>query len=297
MKDIMTVAVVNFKVDPCNKEGNLSRICGYAEAAARRGADLILLPEMCLYGYDYYVDTTVTTEEKIRTAEMKDGPSARAVAEIAKKYGIYVVFGMAEKKEDTPDSVLFNSAIAISPDGSIESYHKMHTFDSEGSLFTKGEEPFMLDTPWGPIGISICYDTYQFPELQRHYCAKGCRLILNPTAYYEEISFEGSRDAFHRTFGATLEYGVLCNTIYIATANLTGKDLNGYFGGGSSIMGPKVTPFYETMLHYYAGGKENAQAELLMATIDLSLADRTLFVENEFTGEPDYRPEIYKKFL
>ena len=39
----MTVAVVNFKVDACNKESNLSRICGYAEAAAKRGADLVLL--------------------------------------------------------------------------------------------------------------------------------------------------------------------------------------------------------------------------------------------------------------
>ena len=43
MKDIMTVAVVNFKVDACNKEGNLSRICGYVEAAAKRGADLLRL--------------------------------------------------------------------------------------------------------------------------------------------------------------------------------------------------------------------------------------------------------------
>ena len=49
MKDIMTVAVVNFKVDACNKEGNLSRICGYAEAAAKRDADLVLLHELCLY--------------------------------------------------------------------------------------------------------------------------------------------------------------------------------------------------------------------------------------------------------
>ena len=72
MKDIMTVAVVNFKVDACNKEGNLSRICGYAEAAAKRGADLVLLPELCLYGYDYYVDTKIPQEEKIKTAELKD---------------------------------------------------------------------------------------------------------------------------------------------------------------------------------------------------------------------------------
>ena len=62
-------------------------------------------------------------------------------------------------------------------------------------------------------------------------------------------------------------------------------------------MGPKITPFYETMLHYYAGGKEDNQAELLMATIDLSLAERRLFVNKEITGKPDYRPEIYKKFL
>ena len=83
MKDIMTVAVVNFKVDACNKEGNLSRICGYVEAAAKRGADLVLLPELCLYGYDYYVDTKIPQAEKIETAELKDGPSAQAVAEVA----------------------------------------------------------------------------------------------------------------------------------------------------------------------------------------------------------------------
>ena len=130
MKDIMTVAVVNFKVDACNKESNLSRICGYAEAAAKRGADLVLLPELCLYGYDYYVDTNIPQEEKIQTAEFKDGPSAQAVAEIAKKYGIYVVYGMAEKKEDKPDATLYNSPIAIGPDGVIDSYQKMHPFET-----------------------------------------------------------------------------------------------------------------------------------------------------------------------
>ena len=297
MKDIMTVAVVNFKVDACNKEGNLSRICGYAEAAAKRGADLVLLPELCLYGYDYYVDTKIPQEEKIKTAELKDGPSAQAVAEIAKKYGIYIVFGMAEKKEDTLDATLYNSAIAIGPDGIIDSYQKIHPFETESVWCEKGENPFMFDTPWGPIGISICFDTYQFPELQRHYCAQGCRLVLNPTAFIEEVPFDGSRDAFCQTYGRTLEYGVICNTIYIATANLTGMDTECYFGGGSSIMGPKITPFYETMLHYYAGGPEDNQAELLMATIDLSLAERRLFVDKEITGVPDYRPEIYKKFL
>ena len=203
---------------------------------------------------------------------------------------------MAEKMEDKPDATLFNSAIAIGPDGIIDSYQKIHPFETESVWCEKGENPFMFDTPWGPVGISICFDTYQFPELQRYYCAQGCRLVLNPTAFIEEVPFDGSRDAFCQTYGKTLEYGVICNTIYIATANLTGMDTECYFGGGSSIMGPKITPFYETMLHYYAGGPEDNQAELLMATIDLSLAERRLFVDKEITGVPDYRPEIYKKF-
>ena len=73
MKDIITVAVVNFRVDAANKESNLSRMCGFTEAAAKRGADLILFPELCLYGYDYYVDESVSQEEKIATAETING--------------------------------------------------------------------------------------------------------------------------------------------------------------------------------------------------------------------------------
>ena len=297
MKDIITVAVVNFKVDAANKESNLSRMCGFTEAAAKRGAYLVLFPELCLYGYDYYVDENISQSEKIATAETVDGPSCNAIAEITKKYGVYAVFGMAEKKEDTADSVLYNSAVAVGPEGVIGAYRKMHPFETESIWCEKGTDPFMFDTPWGPVSIGICFDTYQFPELMRHYVHKGSRLYLNPTAVIEEIPKEGSRQAFIDYYAPTLEYGVLCNTIYVASANLTGTDIVNYFGGGSCVIGPKVTPFYETNLHYYAGNKDNVQEEIHMATIDLSLATRRLAVNKEITGVPDYRPEIYKQFL
>lgn len=297
MKDIITVAVVNFKVEAANKASNLSRMCGFAEAAAKRGADLVLFPEMCLFGYDYYVDESVSQQEKIDTAETIDGPSCLALAEITQKYGIYVVFGMAEKHETADETVLFNSAVAIGPDGVIGAYQKMHPFETESIWCQKGDSTFMFDTPWGPISIGICFDTYQFPELQRYYCSKGSRLYLNPTAVVEEIPKEGSRKAFIDYYAPTLEYGVLCNTIYVASANLCGMDKVNYFGGGSCLIGPKITPFYETNLHYYAGDKDNVQEGILMETIDLSLATRRLFVDKEITGEPDYRPELYKKFL
>lgn len=297
MKDIITVAVVNFKVDAANKESNISRMCGFAEAAAKRGADLILFPEMCLMGYDYFVDESISQEEKIKNTEMLSGPSCEKLAEITEKYGIYVVFGMSEKLEDANDAKLYNSAVAIGPDGVIGSYKKMHPFETESMWCVKGDEPFMFDTPWGSISIGICFDTYQFPELQRYYCGQGSRLYLNPTAVIEEIPKEGSRQAFIDYYAPTLEYGVLCNTIYVASANLCGQDKECYFGGGSCIIGPKISPFYETNLHYYAGNKDNVQEGMVMETIDLSLATRRLFEDKELTGEPDYRPEVYKKFI
>ena len=294
-KDIITVAVVNYQVASKEKEINVRRIVGFAEAAAKRGADLVLFPELCVMGYDYYIDNNIYKAEKVKTTETLDGDTCKAVSEIAKKYGIYIVFGMAEKK--TADSEeIYNSAVAIGPDGVLGSYQKIHPFEEENLWFEKGQTPFMFDTPWGPISIGICYDTYQFPELMRHYVAKGSRLYLNPTAVVEEIDKTGSREAFLNYYAPTLEYGVLCNTIFIASANLTAYDGSIYFGGGSAIIGPKLTPFFETDVTYYAGDKNDVQEGLIMATLDLTLAKRRLCNTKTCTGTADYRPDLYKHF-
>lgn len=291
-QDILTVAVINFKTECGRKEKNLQRMKGFAATAAKKGADMILFPEMCLMGYDYFLDENISIEEKIQNSERKDGPSARAMSEIAKQYNVYIIYGASEAEKD---GALYNSAFVSGPDGLIGTYRKIHPFDAENKWCKKGDTPFLFDTPWGPVGIGICYDTYQFPELMRYYVQKGARLYLNPTAVIEEIPKEGSREAFLRYYASTLEYGVLCNTIFIASANLTGKDKESYFGGGSCVIGPKITPFFETDVTYYAGDKNNVQETLDLATIDLSLAKRRLCTINEVTGEPDYRPEIYRK--
>lgn len=295
-KDIMNVAVVNFKVDAGQKENNLRRIDEFSVAAAKRGADLVVFPELSLTGYDYFIDDNISLEEKKMMAETIDGPACIHIAKTAQKYSVYIVFGMAEVLGDVADKV-YNSAVAVGPDGVIGSYKKIHPFNAENKFFTKGDAPFMFDTGWGPVSIGICYDTFQFPELMRHYVAKGSRLYLNPTAVIEEIPSEGSRQAFIDYYAPTLEYGVLCNTIFIASSNLTGFDDAHYFGGGSAVLGPKITPFFETNVNYYAGSKDNVQEEVSIATIDLSLAKRRLMDDSGAAGEPDYRPEVYKKFI
>jgi predicted amidohydrolase len=294
-KDIITVAVVNFQATTKDKESNLRKVTGFAEAAAKRGADLVLFPELCMMGYEYYIDNGIEKAEKIRTAETTEGEICTRVSEVAKKYGIYIVFGMAEKK--TADAqVIYNSALAIGPEGVLGSYRKIHPFEEENMWFLKGDTPFMFETPWGPISIGICYDTYQFPELMRYYVEKGSRLYLNPTALVEDIGKTGSREAFLNYYSPTLEYGVLCNTIFIASANLTAYDGSIYFGGGSAIIGPKLTPFNETDVTYYAGDKNNTQEEIILATLDLTLAKRRLCNTETCTGTADYRPDLYKHF-
>lgn len=292
-KDVMTVAVVNFRPAAGEKENNLRRMLGFAEAASKRGADLILFPEMCLMGYDYFLRTDISMEDKKAVAETAEGESVRAMAEISKKYGNYIIYGAAERCVEK--DCLYNSAFMTGPEGVIGTYQKIHPFADENTWCKKGERPFMLDTPWGPIGIGICYDSYQFPELMRYYVNKGCRLYLNPTAELEEINVRGSHDSFLHYYN-TLDYGVICNSVFIASANLVGYDMDTYFAGGSCVLGPKNTPFMETDVYCYGGSKDNDQETVEFATIDLSLAQRSLCTINKAAGEMDYRPELYKKW-
>mgnify|MGYP000765771340 CR=1 FL=1 len=294
-EDIVTVAVVNFKPEYGKKSANLKRMQGFCEAAAKQGADIVLLPEMCLTGYDYYIDEDISIAEKINEAEYTKGPSAKAISEIAKRYGIYIVYGAAELDHHNND--LYNSAFIISPEGILGTYRKIHPYGKENTWCQKGNQPYLLKTPWGPVGIGICYDTYQFPELMRHYVNQGARLYLNPTAQIEEINFDHSREHFKYYYQTHLEYGAACNTIFIASSNLTGYDKFNYFAGGSVLLGPKITPFTETDIYYYAGSPDNAQEGIFLATIDLSLATTPLVKNNEYSHTADYRPSLYRNFL
>lgn len=292
-QDVLTVAVVNFKPDAGRKENNLRRMKGFAEAASKRGADLILFPEMCLMGYDYFTQKDISMEEKTKQAETAEGVSAKEMAEISRKYGNYIIFGAAERCEQK--NCLYNSAFVTGPEGVVGTYQKIHPFDQENTWCAKGDTPFMIDSPWGPIGIGICYDSYQFPELMRYYINKGARLYLNPTAELEEVTLVGSHESF-RHYYSTLDYGVICNSIFIASANLVGYDIETYFAGGSCVLGPKTTPFMENDVYCYGGSRDNKQETVELATIDLSLAQRSLCQINEAAGEMDYRPELYKTF-
>ncbi|THF74153.1 carbon-nitrogen hydrolase family protein [Cohnella fermenti] len=284
--NIVNVATVNFNAEWGNKAGNLARMKGYIRAAGERGANIILFPETALTGYNVKGESI---EMQLADAETVPGPAANELAELSIKYGVYVVVGMPERDAATGD--VYNSALAAGPQGLIGTYRKIHPAGKESMWAKKGSEPLLFDTPWGPVGVGICYDTYSFPELFRYYAALGSRLYLNPTAVSD---VHGWKEYYY----TLLKARVLENGSFLVSANLVGPDKDLQFPGGSLIVGPSVTPLGT---RYYAEPVENEEA-LLLATLDLSIVDKTrgmltLYNDNPITGVPDWRPDIYERLL
>lgn len=285
MRDVVTIGVVTLRPAWGDTARNLSRIRGFLESAARRGADLVVLPEMALTGYDDVADTPRAQKMQVRLAETIPGPSTRVVAELTRSLGIHAFVGMPERDPDDPARV-YNSAAVFSPDGLVGAYRKIHLPPPEPAWATRGDTPCLVDTPWGPVGVAICYDTYRFPELLRYYVAQGARLIVNCTA-----NGRVHGPAIART---SVEWAVIANGIFVASANLGGQDLTTWFWGGSSVVGPSARTGEAC---YYSGqpfATEGAEEEgLVLATVDLSLATRRLVQDNPAVGGPDFRPDLY----
>ena len=216
MKDICTISVVTFHPVWGDKASNLRRIEEYIECAYRKGSQIVIFPEMSLTGYDDEADKPFKEKMQYKLAETVPGPSTLEVAELTKKLGMYVIFGMPIRDDKNPD-IIYNGLAIFSPKGLEGAYHKMHLPSPEPNWATRGDKPFILHSEWGPIGCAICYDNYAFPELTRYYVAKGCRLLINSTALAK---------CHGPYFGSpTLEASVIQNGIYIASANIGGLDV------------------------------------------------------------------------
>jgi predicted amidohydrolase len=285
--DEVTIACVNFNTKWGNKEKNLERIKECVSDAAESGANIILFPELALTGYANGPGAKMHKEN----AETVPGPSTNALAELTQKLGVYVIVGMAEKSREDSD-VYYNSAAVIGPEGVVGSYAKLMPFGNEMRWCQKGEKPFAFDTPWGLVGVGICYDTYMFPELPRYYAALGARLYVHITALG---AFKGWKPYYINQMKAR----AIENMMFVASSNLVGKDRSDDFPGTSFVLGPGEEAHE---VEFYAGPSSETKEEIVLARIDLAAADRMrknypLFRENPVSGTPDWRLELYKKML
>lgn len=296
MKEIVNIATVNFSPVWGDSKRNMSRIVEYTEAAALRGAQIVAFPETALTGYDIE-EGEIPREELMqrRLAETADGPAVTAVCEVTKKYGIYAIFGFAERDMDDKSKV-YNACAVCGPEGYIGSCRKIHLPFAESLWADPGDTPFLFDTPWGPVGVGICYDFYSFPEISRYARAMGARLFINCTA----ICTLESPGAGGYLGNLSIKYHAMNNNMFIVSSNLCGLDKVSWFMGGSSIVGPSSTM---TEVEYYAGKpflEDGAdESGINAATVDLSCT-RHSFLDSVWAGgieKCDWRPDRYIEWL
>jgi predicted amidohydrolase len=180
----ITIGCVNFEAVPRDKVATLAKMETFVAEAAARGCDLVIFPELALNTWGECMacaDAHEPCDWHRTQAEVADGPSGRAVVDMAAAHGVHVIYGFEETGDPGTDAI-HNSANVVAPDGLVGTYRKLHLgIPLETDRFTPGDSLPVFDTDLGPIGISICYDFYQGPELSRILALKGARLLVNPT--------------------------------------------------------------------------------------------------------------------
>lgn len=145
------------------KQSNRESLAELIEEAAGKGAKLIITSEMGVIGYPDIPelpeedDNFRTREEIMPYVEKVPGPSTEYFGKLAKKLGVFIQFGTAEK--DGQD--LYNVAVAMDPSGKMVAKHrKVSLYHQEQDYFTPGSKGGVYETPAGKIGMMICADVY-----------------------------------------------------------------------------------------------------------------------------------------
>ncbi|HEY0303274.1 MAG TPA: carbon-nitrogen hydrolase family protein [Rhizomicrobium sp.] len=165
---------------------NIRVTSDFVREAASRGAQFVATPE----------NTTLMAPDggaKLASAYDEDhDPALPAFRALAEELGIWLLIGSLAIK--VSDAKTANRQFLIDPRGRIAArYSKIHLFDvdlpsgekyRESNTVAGGDAAVLADTPWGKIGLTICYDM-RFPQLYRALAQKGAFLLTAPSAFTE----------------------------------------------------------------------------------------------------------------
>lgn len=235
---------------------NLRAISRATEQAAAQGARLVLLPENALFMGRREADKLALAEP------YADGPLQLALADLARRLGIFLVCGSLPLSLPGIAGKVSASCVVFGPDGTaLARYDKRHLFDvslSDGTAYRESKHyragenpPQWFDCDGTRVGLSICYDL-RFPEHYRGLVAQGAELMLVPAA------FTWPTGQAH--WDVLLRARAIENQAAVLAANQCGEHPNGQRSWGhSKIIGPWGETLAET----------GEQASVIRARLDL----------------------------
>ncbi|MCB1365898.1 MAG: carbon-nitrogen hydrolase family protein [Rhodobacteraceae bacterium] len=165
---------------------NLEQARRLVAQAAERGAGFVLTPEVT-----NCVSASRTRQETVLHSEADD-PALAGLRALAGELKVWLLIGSLALKTDDADGRFANRSFLIGPDGGIRArYDKIHMFDvqvtpeetyRESEGFRPGSRAVVAETPFGRLGLSVCYDI-RFPHLYQALARAGARILTVPAAF------------------------------------------------------------------------------------------------------------------
>jgi N-carbamoylputrescine amidase len=262
----MRVAVVQMR-STGDVADNIRRACEWIDvAAARHGADLVVLPEF--FNTLYFAQDRDLS--RFALAEPERGPTITAVRERARRHGIDVVATLYEELEL---GLYYDTAFYVGGDGEIVfRYRKVHpaaVHSLEKVYFRYGTRFDTFERREWRVGIGICYD-WAFPETARCLAVNGAELLIAPYATTRVNLFQ-----------EMLRTRAFENGCYLAAANKVGREGDWTFSGRSLIADPRGA---------ILASVPDDEEGVIAAEVDRE-AVRTARID--FPGRRDRRPDLY----
>lgn len=267
----MKLGLIQMKVVE-DKKTNISKAVKMIEEASEQGADMAVLPEMfnCPYDNKYFRSY----------AENEQGQTIEAMKHAARTLGMYIVAGSIPEIDGAD---VYNTSFVLDPEGkTVAKHRKMHLFDIdvkggirffESDTLRPGKEATVFETPYGKIGVAICYDM-RFPELMRIMALEGAGLIVVPAAF--------NRVTGPAHWEITARVRALDNQVYFAAVSPAVNLEASYHAYGHTVF---VDPWGRVKQQL---GEEEG---LLMCECDHALVEKT---RNELPLLKHRRTDIYK---
>ena len=227
----MTIVAAVQMVSGPDLEPNLEQAAQGIATAAAQGARLIILPEN--FAHMGRVET-----DKLALAEQPgNGPIQTFLSEQAKRHGVWLVGGTMPMASSTPQRVRAACLVFDDQGQQVARYDKIHLFDvsisetnetyRESDTIEPGDQQVVLETPFGRMGIAVCYDL-RFPEMFRAMAASGLDLLVLPAA------FTATTGQAH--WEVLLRARAVENLCYVVAAGQGGRHANGRDTFGESMI-------------------------------------------------------------
>jgi predicted amidohydrolase len=166
---------------------NLAVLTAMAREAVAGGARFIFSPE-----YVLMMDGSGRTMRE-RAFDARGEPALSALTALSREFGVWHLVGSLTLMSD--DGRMFNRSLLISDRGEVVvGYDKIHMFDAtlpsgtvirESSAYRPGERAVVVATPWGALGMTVCYDL-RFPHLYRALAQRGAVMLAVPSSFQRE---------------------------------------------------------------------------------------------------------------